>query len=257
MLTNNMLADEQGYSTLAKSFRYTDDYLKKNDHYIQFFIDEVEKVCDFFIKKEYGEMFRVLKTTPRLKNQADKKEWNKNLKQLVFERENGTIGNVLDLLKETNKPNITEKVKKKEERYTLLSSLSENERESEKDFYNKINSIREIKYSEIIELKKYIEDKTPFSTKHGVKGAEFDNVLIICGRGWNHYNWNQYLNWVKDGYPSDKRDTFERNRNLFYVACSRAKKNLCLLFTQELNQQAINTLNNWFLEPNVKSIELD
>jgi hypothetical protein len=34
---------------------------------------------------------------------------------------------------------------------------------------------------------------TPYSTQHGIKGAEFDNVFVILDNGrWNQYNF-QYL----------------------------------------------------------------
>lgn len=68
-----------------------------------------------------------------------------------------------------------------------------------------------------------------------MKGAEFENVLVVCGRGWNQYNWNQMLEWSNTAVPDEKIDTFERNRNLFYVACSRPKKRLAILFTQQLS----------------------
>ena len=86
-----------------------------------------------------------------------------------------------------------------------------------------------------------------------MKGAEFENVLVILGRGWNQYNWNQFLEWFPDRYPKDKEDSYLRNRNLFYVACSRPKRNLALLFTQELSQSAINTLESWFGAENVSA----
>src|SRR3546814_3714825 len=81
---------------------------------------------------------------------------------------------------------------------------------------------------------RFIEGHTPFATKHGVKGAEFENVLVVVGRGWNKYNFAQMLEWIDAGPPPDKLEFFENNRNLFYVACSRPKVRLALLFTQVL-----------------------
>ena len=72
-------------------------------------------------------------------------------------------------------------------------------------------------------------------------------MIIVLGRGWNQYNWNQFLEWMHSGnVPADKQDSFERNRNLFYVACSRPRKRLCLLFTQQLSDNALASLNNLF-----------
>ena len=106
----------------------------------------------------------------------------------------------------------------------------------------------------MIALASFIDDKTPFSTKHGVKGAEFENVLVVCGRGWNNYNWSQFLEWANNGVPKGKEDSFERNRNLFYVACSRSKTRLAVLFTQFLTKNALATINNWFGTENVTGL---
>ncbi len=65
-------------------------------------------------------------------------------------------------------------------------------------------------------------------------------------RGWNQYNWNQMLEFMENGYPNNKKDSFERNRNLFYVACSRAKHNLTLLITQQLSADALARLSYLF-----------
>lgn len=46
--------------------------------------------------------------------------------------------------------------------------------------------------------------------------------------------------------PARKEGSFERNRNLFYVACSRHQKRLAILFTQALLTEALTTLENWF-----------
>src|SRR3546814_1202712 len=73
------------------------------------------------------------------------------------------------------------------------------------------------------DLDRFIDGHTPFATKHGVKGAEFENVLVVVGRGWNKYNFAQMLEWIDAGPPPDKLEFFENNRNLFYVACSRPK----------------------------------
>ena len=117
-----------------------------------------------------------------------------------------------------------------------------------------IDALRAVPYRELVALAQFLDEHTPFSTKHGVKGAEFDNVLAVFGRGWSHYNWKNFLEWAEEGVPPDKTDAFERNRNLFYVACSRPKKRLALLFTQELSSKALSTLAQWFGAETIHSI---
>ena len=60
------------------------------------------------------------------------------------------------------------------------------------------------------------------------------------------------LEWIEDGVPKGKDDTFERNRNLFYVSCSRAKHNLTLLFTQRLSDKSLTALGKIFGHENIK-----
>ncbi|CAM1364397.1 DNA helicase [Tenacibaculum litoreum] len=255
MLTNSVLAREQGYSNLTKVFKYPDDYLKMQDKYIDYLVNILEPVSEHFNKKKYGEMLKAIGIrTPRLRNHNDKKVWNESLNKLINLRNTGTIGDIIDCLIETQKPRLSAKIEESEEKFLQLKDLTEYKNKTDKEFISKIKKLKSIQYSEIIELAKYIDDKTPFSTNHGVKGAEFENVLVVCGRGWNKYNWDQFLSWEANGYPANKNEAFERNRNLFYVSCSRPKKRLAVLFTQKLSDPALTTLNKWFLPKNISSI---
>src|SRR3546814_7496885 len=98
---------------------------------------------------------------------------------------------------------------------------------------------------------------TPFARKNGVKGAEFDNVRVIVGRGWNKYNFAQMLEWMDPGPPEDRVAFFESNRNLFYVACSRPKRRLALLFTQVLSAAALAKVSELFGDENVIALPAD
>lgn len=248
MLTNNVLADEQDYRNLANCFKDNDDYLKPNDHYIKYFLETVEPICECFENKQYGTMFKQLdKQAPKLVCQSDKVTWAKDIERLCLSRKAMTFAQVLELLKETQHPRLSPKVEEGEKRFaeypTLLPGAKNNKIER---FYEKVSKLRNVKYSELINLKKYVGNLSPYSTKHGVKGAEFDNVLVVCGRGWNDYNWNQMLEFWNSPIPTEKQIFFERNRNLFYVACSRPKMRLSLLFTQELSTNAMSTLEHLF-----------
>jgi DNA helicase-2/ATP-dependent DNA helicase PcrA len=248
MLTNNVIAAEQGYKEIADCFRHTEDYLKKNDPYIKYFVEIIEPVVASFEAREYGELFQVIKQKfPQLQCHDDKRLWVENLNRINEIRLNGTIDDMLAFLIDTNKPRLSNKVRQLEERYQrLLGEVVEDLEDRDRNFLTKVTSLKRVSYRQVIQLAKFIDDKTPFSTKHGVKGAEFDNVLVVLGRGWNQYNWNQMLEFMENGYPDNKKDTFERNRNLFYVACSRAKHNLTLLITQELSDEALNKLRHLF-----------
>ena len=258
MLTNNVLADEQGYRNLTSVFNNTDDYLKKNDPYIAFLMDYVEPVCLSYENKKYGEMFKAVGlNTIQLKKHEDKSTWNRDINELINIRNKGTIGDVIELLKKTERPHLSSKIENTEKKWLQFSQLSDKEEfEKEKELMDKITNIKSVKYTELIALSKYLDDKTPFSTKHGVKGAEFENVLVVFGRGWNNYNWNDFLEWSKNGIKKGKEEAYERNRNLFYVSCSRSKKRLALLFTQFLSGSSIEMLKIWFGSENISNLNI-
>jgi len=252
MLTHSVLAAEQNYKQILDVFEFNDSLFQKEDPHIAFFADIVEPACGAFVAGRFGEMFSVIgRKVGRLANVNDKRAWARDLQCLVDLRENGTIGEVIDLLKETRRPRLPDAVIRTETR------LAEAERQEidESRTLRQIEKLRPLPYSELISLAKFINDHTPFSTKHGVKGAEFENVLVVLGRGWNQYNWNQFLEWFPNGYPANKEDSYVRNRNLFYVACSRPQSNLALLFTQELSANALNTLEGWFGAENVSALD--
>ncbi|ERK71032.1 hypothetical protein N136_02626 [Leifsonia aquatica ATCC 14665] len=90
-----------------------------------------------------------------------------------------------------------------------------------------------------------------------MKGAEFDDVIVLIGRGWASYDFARMISGYareSEREPKELR-SFERSRNLFYVAASRAKHNLALLFVQELDDDALAVLTGWVGPENVVSIE--
>ncbi|WMX64943.1 hypothetical protein [Streptomyces collinus] len=118
-------------------------------------------------------------------------------------------------------------------------------------------NFRSVIYLEVMALRDYVEENTPFSTQHGVKGTEYPNVLAVFGGGWTQYNFADMLAKYPSRGDLNERDRkrFEKSRNLFYVACSRAKSDLTTLFTTELSRSALETLGEWAGESNVVGIQ--
>lgn len=245
MLTHNVLAAEQGYRQLAAALPRTESFIKKEDPHIAFLVDTVEPVCGAFARKRYGEMFAVFGARLQvIGSHGDKAAWSEHLASVVKLRETETIGTVVDHLRKRHLFPMPDAVERKER---ALEKLGAAPVPDEADEITRLRQLRAVPYKQVIALRQFIEEKTPFSTKHGVKGLEFENVLVVFGRGWNLYNFAQFLEWSgASGVPAGKTDTYERNRNLFYVACSRPKKRLALLFTQELTPGALATLASWF-----------
>jgi DNA helicase-2/ATP-dependent DNA helicase PcrA len=251
MLTHNVLAAEQKYGGIAASFQYNEAFAKKESPHIAFLVDKVEQVCKAYLGGHYGEMIAVLGSRSlSIKSQTDKKDRAAALDKLLELREKGTIGQVLDYLKRSGCPPLPEAVELIEKE--LLHASPEEINESRR--LREINNLRAVPYREVIQLSLYLDEHTPFTTKHGVKGAQFEDVLAVLGRGWNQYNWNQFFEWSSSGVPGNKEAAYERNRNLFYVACSRPKRRLALLITQELSTTALATLAQWFGENTIQPV---
>ncbi|MCI1125089.1 UvrD-helicase domain-containing protein [Stenotrophomonas maltophilia] len=244
MLTHNILASEQGYDSIAKIFSYTDQFIKKEDPLIAFFCDVLEPGCAAFHHKRFGEMFSLLGgSTSAVSSHADKVAWSSSMEGLANIRLEGTIGQVLDYMIEHEHPRLPDAV------LGALAEADEWHGEEEEEPPRRIQQIRQLRdvpYKEVIALDRFIDGHTPFATKHSVKGDEFENVLVVFGRGWNKYNFDQFLQWSAEGVPAGKQDAFERSRNLFYVCCSRPTTRLALLFTQELSDVSLAILDNWF-----------
>ena len=91
---------------------------------------------------------------------------------------------------------------------------------------------------------KYVNDDSPFSTQQGIKGAEFERVLVVLDddEGTHvQFSYDKYLgikplsNRDEANRREGKETTVERTRRLFYVCCTRALKDLIVvLFTADV-----------------------
>ena len=89
----------------------------------------------------------------------------------------------------------------------------------------------------------YLKDESPFSTHQGIKGAEFQRVLVVLDDDEGTHVQFSYDKYFGIKGPSDrdvknresgKETTVERTRRLFYVCCTRALEDLVVvLFSNE------------------------
>ena len=155
----------------------------------------------------------------------------------------------------TRRPRLPASVERDEHELQRLADTSEADKP---DWAERLERLRVVPYKEVVAVTAFINGQTPFSTKHGVKGAEFENVLVVVGRGWGQYDFNQMLEFSAAGVPDDakKLAAYERARNLFYVCCSRSERHLAVLFTLQLSDTALATLQGWFGAENVQPLSL-
>ncbi|EGQ3190326.1 ATP-dependent helicase, partial [Staphylococcus pseudintermedius] len=108
------------------------------------------------------------------------------------------------------------------------------ERDSKKDF-SLIDKFFELNFSQFINWYKYIfdysiKDGVNYYTLHGSKGLEFENVVVVLEDDFarkNDYFKHFFENYDSIGITDNQ---FNKVRNLLYVACSRAKVNLYVVY---------------------------
>lgn len=255
MLTHNALAAEQGYPSMPEIFDRKEAFAKKEDPTIKFFSETLEPMSTAYATGNYGEMFKFVGGAAAIKSHADKLEWRAAMNELDRLRHEGTIGDVLDHLKQTKRPQLPDRVARREEE---LEALEGKPIPEELKSLARQMKLRAVFYAEVIELVKFVEQRTPFATQHSVKGAEFENVLVVLGGGWNHYNWPRLLELLetKDITKANEKGYY-RARNLFYVSISRPMKRLAVLATQTMSETALTTATRLFGAENVEGLILD
>ena len=89
----------------------------------------------------------------------------------------------------------------------------------------------------------YISEKSPFWTQQGIKGAEYERVLVVLDDDEGTHNLFSYEKYLgikplsdndRKNIDEGKESTLDRTRRLFYVNCTRALKDLAIvLFTAD------------------------
>lgn len=88
-------------------------------------------------------------------------------------------------------------------------------------------------------FRRYVQQQSPFSTQQGIKGAEFNRVLVILDddEGTHvQFSYDKYfgvkelsardLDNIRDG----RETSIDRTRRLFYVCCTRALTDLVVVY---------------------------
>ena len=94
----------------------------------------------------------------------------------------------------------------------------------------------------VLELKgyrHYLEDLSPFATQQGVKGAEFERVLVLIddeeGQTQRQFSYGKYFGMAplsetdQENIAAGEDNVIDRTRRLFYVCCSRATRDLAVV----------------------------
>lgn len=119
------------------------------------------------------------------------------------------------------------------------------------------------KFNEIIKYSDYISDSSNFGTHQGVKGLEFDRVMVVIddeeSKGFM-FSYDKLFG-VKELTKGDNQNIVEgketgidRTARLFYVGCSRAKESLAIVaYTDNVEELKANLIGlDWFSEDEIE-----
>jgi DNA helicase-2/ATP-dependent DNA helicase PcrA len=94
----------------------------------------------------------------------------------------------------------------------------------------------------------YMNGESPYSTQQGIKGAEFERVLVVLDDDNGRHPSFSYDTFLGLKLPSktdnenksrNKETVTDRTRRLFYVCCSRAKKDLAVVLYTTSDVQTV------------------
>ena len=102
----------------------------------------------------------------------------------------------------------------------------------------------------------YLNNNTAYSTQHGVKGEEYEKVIVVYDdveAAWSNYSFSKALTPQTSGEPTDRQ--LSATQKLAYVSFSRARKDLrVILFTSDPESARAELIHNKLIAPDQISI---
>lgn len=240
MITHKMLALQQGYETILDTIG--DKFKEKDDIFLNFFIEIVEPIVKAFSDNNISLLFETLKRKRvPIRKKSEKIEWQ-NLNKSIQEARKKKAIDVLKIIVESEVIPVDNKILKK---YTEYS-----EEPDTKYGTKTIKEYLDIEYKQFLAAISFLGVDSEFSTEHGVKGEEYDNVIFCITKGWASYQFEKYAPMILENVEEKDRLSFERNRNLFYVCCSRPVKRLFIFVSVYIDDNFKNFLKTLCGEKN-------
>jgi DNA helicase-2/ATP-dependent DNA helicase PcrA len=231
-LTHRLIAIRYGFAELLKAystFSYTDNLTGNETDVLASHLLKIGGAIYNFNKKRYSTLIMGLQY--KITSHQKKVDLSKFLNG-VSNSPSKTIGETIDEFDRNG-----------------VVKLDDRINEYIKEKADLANLVKSLPFSQLSAYYEYYNDLSPYSTQHGIKGAEFDNVLIILDNGkWNKYNFQYYFEKTPD-----KESIIDRTKKLFYVCCSRAKNNL-VVYAYRPSPDFINSSKSVFGAENVHKI---
>lgn len=263
MMAARRLGFDQFFGPLSRVTKYQMTFLQGTVYELEFFTKEILPIADS-IKEDGRGALEVLKAySPLLSKQNTEKPYelylrcreeagkvanrvNKNhtIREVVKSIWNSQLLTVPEVIRQASTlvaADITEEMEEDLQAWVMVMDLP-------------INMVRG--YDD------YVNQRTRFDTHQGVKGLEFDRVMVIIddseARGFM-FSYDKLFG-VKELTETDirhieagKESSVDRTQRLFYVTCTRAKESLAIVMytsdSEKVKNQAIN--KGWFSEQEI------
>lgn len=150
-----------------------------------------------------------------------------------------------------------------------LEKLLENFLVQEDEDYQKISCLStalDAPFSEVERYWEYVNGRASFDTHQGVKGLQFERVMVIIddeaakGHLFNYsklFGVGQKSDTNQENEKEQKETTLDRTRRLLYVTCSRAMDSLAIVFyTDDIDYSFESLLSTgWFKEDEIIKLQ--
>lgn len=283
-LEHHMAARRMGFSTFFDPL-YAVDKLKTSlldgtSTSINLFSKIVLPLYQAHIKNNKFEVANIVKKHSELvSKQSLLTEANK---LSVFHSTNEKVNELLSLWKEGNQPTLSEilviinttklfkipstlKLVLARKGAEIIENDEEEDLDKDEDILGAWETALTAKFSEIIEYSNYTNEESAFGTHQGVKGLEFERVMVIIddeeSRGFMFsydklFGMKPLTSTDQKNIDEGKETGIDRTLRLFYVACSRAKGSLAIVaytdIPKELRKNVIKY--DWFIDDEVEII---
>ena len=263
MMAARRLGFDQFFGPLSRVTKYQMTFLQGTVYELEFFTKEILPIADS-IKEDGRGALEVLKAySPLLSKQNTEKPYELYLrcreeaeKVANMVNKNHTIREVVKSIWNSQLLTVPEVIRQAS---TLVAAdITE---EMEEDLQAWV-MVMDLPINMVRGYDDYVNQRTRFDTHQGVKGLEFDRVMVIIddseARGFM-FSYDKLFG-VKELTETDirhieagKESSVDRTQRLFYVTCTRAKESLAIVMytsdSEKVKNQAIN--KGWFSEQEI------
>lgn len=264
MMAARRLGFEQFFGPLSKVTKYQMTFLQGTVSELEFFTKEILPIADS-IKEDGRIALEILKSnSPLLSKKNIEKSYELYLR---CREETGTVAKIVNddhsirevvkAVRDSQLLTIPEVIRQACE---LTSDEINDEMEEDLQAWVKV---MDLPISMVRKYDDYVNQHTRFDTHQGVKGLEFERVMVIIddseAKGFM-FSYDKLFG-VKELTETDikhieagEESSIDRTLRLFYVTCTRAKESLAIImYTSDPNKvrnQAIN--KGWFAEQEIE-----